>query len=125
MTALSIDLALPAFPEIRKSFDLSPDSTEVSALITFFFLGLAVGQLVFGPLSDRFGRKPTLMAGMTVFVAGAVLAALMPTLPGVLIGRALWGFGAAAPRSVSVAMVRDSQQGHRWPERCRWRWPSS
>ena len=64
MAALSIDLMLPAFPEMREAFGLEPGSTEVSLVITAFFLGLAAGQLVYGPLSDRYGRKPLLYVGL-------------------------------------------------------------
>lgn len=111
MAALSIDVLLPAFPEMREDFGLSPQSTEVGALITAFFLGLACGQLVYGPLSDRFGRKPLLLSGLAVFILGALGAALSPTLAGVIACRFLWGFGAAAPRSLALAMIRDRYEG--------------
>lgn len=111
VAALSIDLALPAFSNIRSEYGLAADSTEVSGLITMFFLGLAAGQVFFGPLSDRFGRKPILCVGFAVFAIGAFGAALMPTLGGVLACRVLWGVGAAAPRAVAMAMVRDTQEG--------------
>lgn len=111
LSALSIDLALPAFSNIRAEFGLSPDSTEVAGLVTMFFLGLAAGQLVFGPMSDRFGRKPILMLGFGIFAVGTAGATLTGSLGGVLAFRALWGIGAAAPRVVSMAMVRDTQHG--------------
>ncbi len=111
LSALSIDLALPAFSNIRTEFGLAADSTEVAGLVTMFFLGLAAGQLVFGPMSDRFGRKPILMLGFGIFAVGTAGAALMSTLTGVLAFRVLWGFGAAAPRVVAMAMVRDTQHG--------------
>ena len=60
MAASSIDLMLPAFKKIRADFDLPADSSRVGWIITAFFLGSAVGQLIYGPLSDRFGRKPLL-----------------------------------------------------------------
>ncbi len=112
VSALSIDLGLPAFADIRSEFGLSADSTRVSAVITMYFLGLAGGQLFFGPMSDKFGRKPALTLGFTVFVIGAIGASLMTTLGGVLAFRVLWGVGAAAPRVVAMAMVRDTQQGN-------------
>src|SRR4051812_42839949 len=64
MTAMSIDVLLPAFGEMRTDFGLPSDSTAVSRLITSFLLGLAVGQIVYGPLSDRFGRKRPLYVGL-------------------------------------------------------------
>ena len=59
-TALSIDLVLPAFTDIRVAFDVSSESNSVTWVITAFFMGLALGQPVYGPLADRFGRRPTL-----------------------------------------------------------------
>ncbi|HRE02691.1 MAG TPA: MFS transporter, partial [Ilumatobacteraceae bacterium] len=60
---------------------------------------------------DRLGRKPMLLTGLAIFLAGAVISALMPTFGGLLFGRMLWGLGASAPRSLAIAMVRDSQHG--------------
>lgn len=113
MAALSIDVALPAFPEMRESFGLGPESTRVSWVITAFFLGLAVGQLVYGPLSDRFGRKPLLFTGLAVYVAGATAAALTSSFTALIICRVIWGIGAAAPRSLALAMARDTFEGER------------
>lgn len=112
LSALSIDLGLPAFGDIRSEFGLAADSTYVSGLITFYFLGLAAGMMVFGPMSDRFGRKPILCVGFTIFAIGAIGATLMPTLASVFVFRAIWGIGAAAPRAIALAMVRDTQQGN-------------
>lgn len=113
MAALSIDVALPAFPEMRESFGLGPDSTRVSWVITAFFLGLAVGQLVYGPLSDRFGRKPLLFTGLGIYVAGATAAALTSSFTALIVCRVIWGIGAAAPRSLALAMARDTFEGER------------
>ena len=110
-SALSIDRGLPAFADIRSEFGLAADSTQVSGLITMFFLGLAAGMLVFGPMSDRFGRKPILCVGFAVYAIGAIGATLMPTLGAVFAFRVIWGIGAAAPRAIAMAMVRDTQQG--------------
>jgi DHA1 family bicyclomycin/chloramphenicol resistance-like MFS transporter len=113
MAALSIDLLLPAFPEMREDFGLPVGSTDISRVITTFFLGLAVGQLFYGPLSDRFGRKSMLWAGLAVFVAGAVASALTTSLASLGVARFVWGFGAAACRSLAIAMVRDTFEGDR------------
>jgi DHA1 family bicyclomycin/chloramphenicol resistance-like MFS transporter len=111
MVALSIDLMLPAFPDMRDDFGLAADSTATSWIVTAFFLGLASGQLVYGPLSDRFGRKPLLYAGLTIMVVAATASAVAPSLGAVIVCRVLWGMGAAAPRSLSLAMVRDTYGG--------------
>lgn len=113
MAAMSIDVMLPAFPDMRHSFGLAPDSTEVSRIITTFFFGLALGQLFYGPLSDRYGRKRLLYIGLGVFVAGAAASATMTTLTGLVVCRFVWGFGAAGPRSLALAMVRDTHEGDR------------
>ena len=113
MAAISIDLMLPAFADMRADFGLAPDSTAVSWVLTAFFLGLAAGKLVYGPMSDRFGRKPMLYAGLTVYIIGGTAAALMPSLTGLVVCRVLWGLGAAAPRSLALAMVRDAYGGER------------
>ena len=113
MAALSIDLMLPAFADMRRDFGLAPDSTAVSWVLTAFFLGLAAGQLVYGPMSDRFGRKPMLYTGLAVYVVSGTAAALMPSLGGLVVCRFLWGLGAAAPRSLALAMVRDAYGGER------------
>jgi DHA1 family bicyclomycin/chloramphenicol resistance-like MFS transporter len=113
MAALSIDLLLPAFPDMREDFGLPPGSTEISRVITTFFFGLAAGQLVYGPLSDRYGRKRMLWIGLGVFVLGAVASALTTTLASMDVARFVWGFGAAACRSIAIAMVRDTFEGDR------------
>ena len=111
MAALSIDLLLPAFADMREEFGLAEDSAAPARLITAFFVGLALGQVVYGPMSDRYGRKPLLYAGLVIYVAGAVAAVFMPTLGAVVVCRVVWGFGAAAPRSLALAMVRDRYEG--------------
>jgi DHA1 family bicyclomycin/chloramphenicol resistance-like MFS transporter len=111
MAALSIDLLLPAFADIREEYGLAADSSEPARLVTAFFIGLAFGQIVYGPMSDRYGRKPLMYAGLTIYVIGAVAAVFMPTFGGLVACRVLWGFGAAAPRSLALAIVRDSYEG--------------
>jgi DHA1 family bicyclomycin/chloramphenicol resistance-like MFS transporter len=111
MVALSIDLMLPAFPDMREEFGLAADSTATSWIVTAFFLGLASGQLVYGPLSDRYGRKPLLYVGLGIMAVAAAASAVAPTLAAVIGCRVLWGMGAAAPRSLALAMVRDRFSG--------------
>jgi DHA1 family bicyclomycin/chloramphenicol resistance-like MFS transporter len=107
LTALGIDLLLPAFPGMRADLGLAPGSTEVSGVITAFFIGLALGQVVLGTVSDTFGRRPVLMVGIGLYVAGAVLSMLAPSLATLLAARFLWGLGAAGGRVLAIAIVRD------------------
>jgi DHA1 family bicyclomycin/chloramphenicol resistance-like MFS transporter len=111
MVALSIDTVLPAFGDIREHYGLAPDSAQVTWILTAFFLGLAFGEFFFGTLSDRFGRRPLLLAGLGIMVVGAIGSAFAPNLPVMFACRVLWGFGSAGPRAISVAMVRDSTSG--------------
>lgn len=111
LAALGIDLMLPALGEIRADLGLAPDATEVTGLVTAYFLGLAAGQVVYGPLADRYGRKRALNLGYAVYAVGALASALGPTLLAVWAGRFVWGLGAAGPRVVTLAVVRDRFEG--------------
>ncbi len=110
-TALGIDLMLPAFPDIRQQFGMSTDSTQVTWIVTAYFLGMAAGPWLYGPASDRFGRRVPLYAGLLLYTLSAATAALAPTWHMIVIARFVWGLGAAGPRSLSVAMVRDRFEG--------------
>ena len=112
-TALATDIGLPAFGAMRDEFGLPADSTRVGATVTVFFLGLAFAQIMYGPLADRFGRKPTLYIGLGIYIAGSFAAAAAPTLELVILSRFLWGVGSAGPRVVSVSVVRDLFEGER------------
>lgn len=108
--AFSIDSMLPALPEIAA--ELSPDAPNNAALIlTSFVFGMGAGTLVAGPLSDAFGRRSIIFAGAALYIAGALLAYVAPTLELVLAARVLQGLGAAGPRIVSMAMIRDLYSG--------------
>jgi MFS transporter, DHA1 family, multidrug resistance protein len=113
LTALGIDLLLPAFPALRDELGLDPGSTAISGFVTAYFVGLAVGQLTLGPLSDRYGRKPLLVVGLVVYMLGAVLSSLAPTLTTLFVARFIWGVGAAGGRVLSLAIVRDRFSGTR------------
>ncbi len=111
LLGLAIDMMLPAFSDMREAFGLEPNSTEISRIITVFFLGLSVAQLAWGPVTDRFGRRPVLVAGMTIYAIGALGSALSPSLGWILFFRFIWGIGAAASRVMATAVIRDSYQG--------------
>ncbi len=110
-TALGIDLMLPAFSDMRQEFAMAPDSTQVTWIITAYFLGMAVGPWLYGPASDRFGRRTPLLAGLALYAAAAVTAAVAPSWQLIVIARFVWGVGASGPRTLSVAMIRDRYEG--------------
>lgn len=108
--ALSIDAMLPALPEIAAA--LSPaDPNKAQLVITSFVLGMGVGTLFAGPLSDAFGRKSAILAGFVLYILAAAACWAAPSLETLLIARVVQGIGAAFPRTVSIAMVRDRFKG--------------
>lgn len=108
--AFSIDAMLPALPEIAA--ELTPaDPNRAQLILSSFVLGMGLGTFIAGPLSDSFGRKVVILSGAVLFCIGAAMAWAAPTLEGVLIGRVIQGLGAAGPRIVSVAMIRDLYAG--------------
>ncbi|WP_290696496.1 multidrug effflux MFS transporter [Lacinutrix sp.] len=110
LVALSIDALLPALPEIGEHLGVT-DTTKNQLLITMIFLGLGFGQLVFGPLSDNFGRKKMVYFGFIVFVIASIVCVTTKSLEIMIIGRIFQGIGLSAPRSISIAMIRDSYSG--------------
>ncbi len=111
MGAMAIDIMLPAFPDMRAEFGMAADSPRVGWVVTAFFLGLAAGPWLYGPASDRFGRRPLLLGGLCLYVAAGVACAFAPSFGWVITARFVWGLGAAAPRSLSLAMIRDRYEG--------------
>ncbi|REE25688.1 DHA1 family bicyclomycin/chloramphenicol resistance-like MFS transporter [Winogradskyella pacifica] len=110
IVALSIDALLPALPEIGEYLS-SVNETENQKLITAIFLGLGFGQLVFGPLSDSFGRKPMVYFGFGVFIIASIICITTRNFEVMLLGRVLQGVGLSSPRTMSIAIVRDSYEG--------------
>lgn len=110
LTALSVDVMLPALPQIGAALGLS-NANDRQIVIIIYMLGFSIGQLAYGRLSDRYGRKRVLMAGMAIFIAGSLVAALASHFVPMLTARAVQGLGAAAPRVIAVALVRDRYAG--------------
>ncbi|QYX58588.1 multidrug effflux MFS transporter [Roseovarius sp. SCSIO 43702] len=108
--AYSIDAVLPALHSIGE--ELSPDNVNAAQLIiTSFILGMGIGTVVTGPLSDTFGRKPVVVAGAGFYIVAAGFAWWAPTLELVLAGRLVMGIATAAPRIVTLAIIRDLFSG--------------
>ncbi|MDL5511392.1 multidrug effflux MFS transporter [Arenibacter sp. M-2] len=110
IVALAIDALLPAMSTIGVDIN-SLDPTENQKFITMIFLGLGVGQLIFGPLSDSFGRKPIVYIGFLVFCMASIICVMSPNLEWMIVGRILQGIGLSAPRTISISMIRDSYKG--------------
>lgn len=108
--AISIDAMLPALGQMARELGADhPNSRQF--IITTFFAGLMIGTLVYGPWSDSLGRKPAILIGLVFYSAGSLVCLLSESFGMLLAGRFLQGFGAAAPRYISVAMVRDRHSG--------------
>ncbi|PWR03415.1 multidrug MFS transporter [Meridianimarinicoccus roseus] len=108
--AFSLDAMLPALPRIAA--ELTPEAANRAQLIvSFFVLGMGVGTIFAGPMSDSFGRKPVIAAGAVTYCAGAAMAWQAQTLEWLLVARLLQGFGAAGPRVVALAIIRDLYSG--------------
>jgi DHA1 family bicyclomycin/chloramphenicol resistance-like MFS transporter len=108
--AFSIDSMLPALPLIGA--ELSPlDPNRAQLIVIAFVLGMGAATLVTGPMSDAWGRKPVILGGAALYVLGAFLAWAAPTLELLLLARFVQGLGAAGPRVVGMAIVRDLYGG--------------
>jgi DHA1 family bicyclomycin/chloramphenicol resistance-like MFS transporter len=110
LMALSIDAVLPALSGMGRDLGAAND-TDAQLIISVLFAGLGLGQLVWGPLSDSIGRKRAVYIGIGIFLLGSVISLFATDFTTMLIGRGLQGFGAAASRIVTVAIIRDSLSG--------------
>ena len=108
--ALATDIMLPALGVMGRDLAVA-DINHTTLVVSVFFFGTAIGQLVVGPLSDAFGRKPVVIWGYGLFTAGCLLSLTAESWSLMVTARFLQGLGAAAPRVVSVAIVRDRYKG--------------
>ena len=111
LMAMSIDAILPAFGEIRRDLNVR-DANSTQLIVTLFVFGMVFGDILFGPFADAYGRKVVILTGIFIFAIGVILAVTAQNLEMVLIGRALQGFGVAAPKVVSRAIIRDMYSGN-------------
>lgn len=110
LNALAIDAMLPALPAIGADLGIANENSR-QWIITAYLLGFGVTQLIYGPLSDRFGRKPVLLTGVGIYVAFSVVAAFSHTFAMLLLARIGMGIGVAATRVLAVSIVRDRYEG--------------
>ena len=110
--AFSVDAMLPALPEIAEALSLA-DPNQAQLVLTSFVLGMGIGTFVSGPLSDAFGRKRVITAGLVLYMAAGIAAALSGSLGWLLAARLVQGLGASAPRIAVLALVRDLYDGRR------------
>jgi DHA1 family bicyclomycin/chloramphenicol resistance-like MFS transporter len=112
VNALGVDLMLPALPEIGRELG-TPSANAMQWVVTAYVFGFGVGQLLYGPLADRYGRKPVLLVTLAGFVAASVFAAGAQTFAALVAARVLQGLMSASSRVLAVAIVRDSYSGRR------------
>jgi DHA1 family bicyclomycin/chloramphenicol resistance-like MFS transporter len=108
---LSTDLYLPSLPDIGRFFGVSP--TWVQLTLSAYLLGFAAGQLVYGPISDRHGRRPVLFAAIGIFCVASLICTFAPSVESLIAARALQSFGAAGAIVLARAVVRDLYTGAR------------
>ncbi len=110
IVALAIDALLPALSVIGRELNTTIASDN-QLLITMIFLGLGCGQLLFGPLSDSFGRKPIVYIGFFIFLIASFICIYSSSLTMMIVGRILQGVGLSAPRTISISIIRDTYKG--------------
>lgn len=110
LNALAIDSMLPALPDIGNALGVTRENDR-QWVITAYLLGFGGAQILYGPLADRFGRKPVLLIGVGVYVLFGVLAAFAPTFDTLILARVGQGLGSAATRVLAVSIVRDRYEG--------------
>src|SRR5690606_11183386 len=111
----SLDIMLPALDQIRDDLNVTVDNRQ-QLVVAIYMLGFALGQVFYGPLSDRFGRPPMLFAGLALYIPASIGCAFATSLDNLLVWRLVQGFGNAAPRIIAVAVVRDVYGGRKMAE---------
>ncbi len=108
--ALTIDALLPALPQIGSYLQVV-NTNDNQLLITMIFLGLGFGQLIFGPLSDSFGRKPVVYVGFMLFIVASIMCVTTQNFEMMILGRVLQGIGLSSPRTMAITIIRDRYSG--------------
>ncbi|WP_237062968.1 multidrug effflux MFS transporter [Loktanella sp. M215] len=112
LNAAAIDVYIPALQDIGSALGVT-DENKRQFVITAYVIGFGGAQIFYGPLSDRFGRRPVLFAGLSIYLLGAVAAVFAPTFETLLLTRLVQGIGAAATRVIATSVVRDRFAGAR------------
>lgn len=110
IVAISIDALLPALGILGAELGVTHPN-QVQLVIGCIFAGMAVGQLIAGPLSDALGRKPVLFAGIALYLVGSIVCYLAPDMQQLLLGRVIQGLGVAGPYVTAMSVVRDKYAG--------------
>ncbi len=110
LVALSIDSVLPALSQIGAYLEVT-DSRQTHLIVSVFFVGMALGQLFYGPLSDDRGRRYVIISGLIVFAVGSLVCINAESLEVMLIGRVIQAFGVSGPRVATLAVIRDKYEG--------------
>jgi len=107
---LPVHILIPALPAIVAALGVSAGGAQLT--VTLYLLGLAAGQLIYGPLSDRFGRRPVLLAGLAIYALASTAAAFAPSLEWLIVERVVQALGGCAGLVVGRAIARDNVTGH-------------
>jgi DHA1 family bicyclomycin/chloramphenicol resistance-like MFS transporter len=110
ITALSIDMMLPALPEIGRDLRVG-HANDAQLVVSVLLLGMGIGQLLFGPLSDSYGRKPVIATGFVIFIIGCLFSIFTTRFELMVFGRLIQGIGTGGPRTAIIALVRDQYGG--------------
>jgi DHA1 family bicyclomycin/chloramphenicol resistance-like MFS transporter len=112
IAVLAINMILPAFDQITTRFGLT-GSSQAGLTVSLLYLGLALGQVTLGPVSDAIGRKNALMIGITIFLAGCLISGTATDFKMLIAGQIIQGLGLGAPRVITLAILRDRFTGNK------------
>ncbi|TNM62345.1 multidrug effflux MFS transporter [Aliirhizobium smilacinae] len=115
LNALAIDIMLPGLQQIGESLGVE-DPNHRQYVVSAYLFGFGVAQLLYGPLSDRFGRRKPLLVGLLIYILSAIAVVFVPSFSGLLVLRFIQGLGSAATRVISVSIVRDVYGGRAMAE---------